>query len=281
MQFILLLFFFAQCQARFIWQESPKAKEFTVLNVPEKIFRKKTLDTYAVYSKSFQKETFNHTNTLEDPYKGSGKTSFALSATQVKIYGLDGREKKVVSDIYVECYDHDDCAYELTEKDIAYLSLYASFIDNSGFAPVSEPFSIGLIRGKYSQSLMGMYTEGFTETTNHKAFWIRLWQGGRTSGTTHLYDDLKSDVAKTVALLELAVHERSHFDAPSYDSSDGHCAEFQTNYNSLIQRAYRSLHDYEHLTTEQLRTHGLFPWAILITTFSLLTVIIAIMAFLA
>lgn len=282
----MLLFFFLLplAQAYFVFPTShEQPKEFTVLNVPEKIFRQKTLDTYSVASFASGQETFNHSNLVEDPYKGSGKTSFALLGpdTQVKIYDLQGKEKKVVTDVYVECYDVDDCSYQLTSKDIAYLSLYASFIDNSGFQSIPESFSLGLIRGRATQNLMGMYTEGFTETTNHKAFWIRLWRGGPTStGAELLYDDLDRDVAKTVALLELAVHERSHYDKPSYDSSDGHCAPFQTNYNSLIQRSYKSLDAYEHLTTQMLhRVANPFPWAIFTTTLVLLLIVIGIIAF--
>lgn len=272
----------------FLWNNNAPRKpveEITVLTVPENIFRKKTLDTYTVQtSLKRSQSTYNHTNDIQDPYKGSGQTSFALlgAGHYVKIYDLDGKEKRIVSDVYVECYDTDDCSYQLTQQDIAYLSLYASFIDNSGFGPVSEEFSLGLIRGKYSQNLMGMYTEGFTQTTNHKAFWIRLWQGGKTSsGAEHLYDDLSTNVAKTVALLELAVHERSHYDVPTFSSGDGHCSSFQVNYNSLIQRTYRNLDKYEHLTTHQLRQAYIihFPWVIFSTTIILLGIIITIIAF--
>ena len=272
----------------FLWNNNAPEKpleDFTVLTVPEKIFLQKTIDTYTVQtSLKRSQSTYNHTNDIQDPYKGSGQTSFALlgAGHQVKIYDLEGKEKKIKSDVYVECYDYNDCSYQLTEQDIAYLSLYASFIDNSGFGSVPEEFSLGLIRGKYSQNLMGMYTEGFTETTNHKAFWIRLWKGGKTSsGSEHLYDDLQTNVAKTVALLELAVHERSHYDVPTFSSGDGHCSSFQVNYNSLIQRSYRYLHDYEHLTTLQLRrVYNIhFPWVIFSTTLILLGIIITIIAF--
>jgi hypothetical protein len=284
--FLVLLASLGSVQSTLLWKKPEQ--EYKVLHVPEPIFRQKTIDTYSIETgletRSSSSETFNHSNNIEDPYKGSGQTSFALmgNQAQIKIIGLDGKEVKTVSDIYVECYDYNDCDYTLTEKDLAYLTLYASFIDNSGFTSISEEFSLGLIRSKYSQSLMGMYTEGFTETTNHKAFWIRLWKGGRTaSGSEHLYDQLGSDVAKTVAVLELAVHERSHYDKPNFDSAASHCSEFQVNYNSLIQRAYRSLHKYEHITQGQLRATYLieFPWIIVATTFILLGIVLVLIAF--
>jgi hypothetical protein len=285
MLLVLFLILLGTTSGTLLWN---KPGEYKVLHVPEAIFRQKTLDTYSVKTgleaRASSSETFNHTNDIDDPYKGSGHTSFALlgSQAQIKVIGLDGKEKKIVSDLYVECYDWGDCDYTLTEKDIAYLTLYASFIDNSGFASVAEEFSLGLIRGKYSQSLMGMYTEGFTETTNHKAFWIRLWQGGRTiSGSEHLYDNLGSDIAKTVAVLELSVHERSHYDEPTFASGAAHCSDFQVNYNSLIQRAYRSLSDYEDLTQGQLRASYVieFPWIIVATTFILLGIVLVLIAF--
>ena len=288
---MLLLFFilFTLTDARFIWHE-PKLKapeEFKVLNVPEQIFRTKTLDTYTVLEAAANEvvtELFNHSTSTLDPYKGSGATSFAMlgSDSPIPVYDLDGKHIKNINDVYVECYDIDDCSYQLTKTDIAYLSLYASFIDNSGFQPITEPYSLGLIRGKNTQSLMGMYTEGFTVTQNHKAFWIRLWKGGKTSdGAEHLYNELGTDVAKTVALLELAVHERSHYDVPVFDSDGGHCSSFQVNYNSLIQRSYKRLHAYEHLLTHELRGSYsyYFPWFIFVTTITLLAIVVFIIAF--
>ncbi len=278
MLFILFLLF-SLTDARLTWQ---KPTAFKVLNVPEQIFRAKTLDTYTVLGAEVAvSDSFNHSTSTLDPYKGSGTTSFAMlgSDSPVPVYDLNGKQIKNINDVYVECYDVDDCSYQLTKKDIAYLSLYATFIDNAGFNTITESYSLGLIRGKYTQSLMGMYTEGFTATQNHKAFWIRLWKGGKTSGE-HLYDELGTDVAKTVALLELAVHERSHFDVPVFDSDAGHCSSFQVNYNSLIQRSYKHLSDYEHLLTHELRgtSSYYFPWFMFVTTITLLGIVVFIIA---
>ena len=283
---LLLFLLFTSAHARLIWPTTnEQPTEFKVLNVPEQTFRAKTLDTYTVLNSKIEpEESYNHSTSTLDPYKGSGTTSFAMlgSDSPIPVYDLNYKHIRDIHDVYVECYDVDDCNYQLTKQDIAYLSLYASFIENSGFQMLSEPYSLGLIRGKYTQSLMGMYTEGFTVTKNHKAFWIRLWKGGKTSdGAEHLFDDLGRDVAKTVALLELAVHERSHYDVPVFDSDAGHCSSFQVNYNSLIQRAYKKLYAYEHLLTHELRGSYsyYFPWFIFVTTLTLLAIVVFIIAF--
>ena len=282
---LLLFLLLPLTNARYIWSNPAKQKplEFKVLNVPEQIFREKTLDTYSVLESKQDAEAiltlFNHSANTLDPYKGSGTTSFAMLGSEfsIPVYDLNGKLLKNINDVYVECYEHDDCSYQLTASDIAYLSLYASFIDNSGFQPIAEPYSLGLIRGKHTQGLMGMYTEGFTVTQNHKAFWIRLWKGGKTrSGSEHLFEQLGTNIAKTVALLELAVHERSHYDVPVFDSDAGHCSSFQVNYNSLIQRSYKSLNAYDHLLTHELRGSYTyyFPWFMFITTIVLLAIVV-------
>ena len=116
----VLLVSLGSVQSTLIWKKPQQ--EYKVLHVPEPIFRQKTIDTYSIETgletRSTSSETFNHSNDINDPYKGSGQTSFALLGAQaeIKILDLDGKEVKTVSDIYVECYDYQGLRLEKFAK---------------------------------------------------------------------------------------------------------------------------------------------------------------------
>lgn len=159
----------------------------------------------------------------------------------IVVKDLAGNNIRVVDDILAECYDVDDCEYSLTEYDRNMLTMYASFIDNCGIGVVSDSYSLGLIRDKNYPNVMGMYSIGRSDFKNKYAFWIRLY---RNDGTKIWDHDTETSLA--MAILELAVHERSHYDVAN--TVDAHGNSFQTNYNTLFHRSLRNLKYYESFT---------------------------------
>jgi hypothetical protein len=206
------------------------------------------LDTYDVHG--IPEYTPNISIPTKDPYYGNIST-FELHNSQIHIpvYGLDGRFIRYVNEVYVECYTDNDCDYVLTQKDLQYLSLYASFIE--AHSPLSTSYALGLLRNKDHQNIMGMYTLDYHVLNNYIGFWVRLERYG-----SHVYND-KVSYARTLSLLELAIHERSHHDAPTYNANMAHCDEFQVNYNSLIQYAASDIDKYNALAESIL--HGIEP----------------------
>ena len=152
------------------------------------------------------------------------------------------------SSIYISCYRGDLQCLESENKTLStyehdMLSLYASFINSCGTTNIEEDYGLGLIRSMDTENIMGMYSEGFNTILPNKAFHIRLTTGNLYS---HVYDHPRL-VARIVALLELACHERSHYDKPNWSHTYAHSNEFQTNYNSIFHRAIRNLHSFESL----------------------------------
>ena len=96
------------------------------------------------------------------------------------------------------------------------------------------------------------------------SFWIRLTTGiGRNQIFVH--DDL-GDYALTVSILEMAIHERSHYDVTSYNPQEGHCDGYQAWYNSLMQDAVHKLDKYKRLTDFIMGTADNTNWYIIIVT---------------
>ena len=206
------------------------------------------LDTYDI--QGIPEYAPNISIPTKDPYYGNIST-FELhnSKIHIPVYALDGKLIRYVNEVYVECYTDNDCDYVLTQKDIQYLSLYASFIE--AHSPLSTSYALGLLRNKNNQNIMGMYTLDYHVLNNYIGFWVRLERYG-----SHVYND-KVSYARTLSLLELAIHERSHHDAPTYNANMAHCDEFQVNYNSLIQYAANDIDKYNALSESIL--HGIEP----------------------
>ena len=245
---VFILFSILQTSfASFKWVQAP------IYQIETKKFQQKVLDSYDIPSKvSLSSSTFTpelDKNSGENPYKSSNLTKFALlnkdvGVDGIPVYDLAGRVIKQVDDIFVECYETDYCPSILSDLDRKELSLYASFIENSGIDTVKDEYSLGLIRHESSVNVLGMYTEGFVELKNRIGFWIRLenGDGSRKYSTLAPYE-------KTVALLDLSVHERSHYDRP-YNNGMAHCDSFQSNYNYLFQKVARNLEAYKDLAEE-------------------------------
>ena len=251
--YIFLICILHPVTSTFIWKSSTK-KQPVIYEIEKNLFQQKVIDSYTSDLPIQSTIPTQHTPQLDtnsnNPYRSNNITRFALynanfGVPPIPIYDLNSLQVKVINDIFVECYDYNDCLYDLSENDRAELSLYASFIENSGLNSVNVPYSIGLIRSKYSTNVLGMYTEGFSQLNNQIGFWIRLEDGDGN----RLYSSLKAE-EKTVTILDLAVHERSHFDQPTYNSNEAHCDNFQSNYNYLFQKAGRNFHRFVLLTDE-------------------------------
>ena len=260
MRFLLVFLLFKSSFATFIWEQAP------VYQIEKNLFQKKVIDSYEANLKSQNPSLPIHDNKNEansqNPYK-SNLTKFAVynsdfGVAPILVYNLEGSVTKSVNDVFVECYDYNDCHYQLTTSDRQELSLYASFIENSGVAPVNKPYSLGIIRSRYTTNVLGMYTEGFSQLDNQIGFWIRLVD----SDNKRMYTTLSLE-EKIIALLDLGVHERSHFDQPTYNANAAHCDNFQSNYNYLFQITARKFQEYKSLTKHIMNEEDTFE----ITTF--------------
>ena len=234
------------------------------------------LDAY-IYADQVNAVTPNISIDSLNPYYGN-ISSFDThnSGIEIPVYDLSGNIIRNINEVYVECYDTNDCDYTLTQRDINYLSLYASYIENSGYSNIGSQYALGLLRNKNYQNIMGMYTLDYQVLNNYIGFWIRLERYGG-----HVYHNLE-DFERTVALLELAVHERSHHDAPSYNSASAHCDNFQINYNSLIQRAAKDLNKYNNLQYRVIETRyvGWYPFDVILYVISSFIIISVALQFL-
>lgn len=238
--FVLLLL--VSANAKLTWQKPQ------IFQIEEKLFKKNVIDEY---KDTMAVGPVTHTPSIatadSNPYKGN-ITRFAVYDENyidpIPVYNKHGHKIKDIFEVYVECYEVNDCAYELTTQDRHELSLYASFIESSGDNKVSDGYSLGLIRSSGTTNILGMFTQGFEVLSNNYGFWIRLEE----ADGKRKYSNLNS-LSKTLAMLDLAVHERSHYDEPTYESGKAHCDKFQANYNHLFQRASREITSYVALTT--------------------------------
>ncbi len=204
--------------------------------------------TNGVYTVDRQKSTLRY-ETLPQHAEVSTKAAEESSSEFVAVKDLNLKTIRTVDDIVVECYDvvNEDCDYTLTSYDKKMLSLYASIIENVGEDLMDQPYSLGLLRDKNYETTMGMYSQNYGGTQYPIAFWVRLhWNDG---SKVH---DHKTSFAKFLAVLELAVHERTHHQVPSA----GHGNGFQVVYNTQYHRSIRNLDHYarlaEHILEEEM-----------------------------
>ncbi len=174
------------------------------------------------------------------------KAAQESSSEFVVVKDFNLKSVRVIDDVVVECFDASsgDCDYTLTEYDKRMLSLYASFIENSGDDLMDVPYSLGLLRDKDSEYTMGMYSTNYGGTANSVAYWLRL----HFNDGSKVYDH-DTSLAKVLAVLELSVHERAH-----HTYAGGHDDTWQVYYNTYYHRAVRNLDQYtklaEHILEE-------------------------------
>lgn len=217
-------------------------------------------------------ETEQNIEDMRNPYFNATPTpAHLLYQAEVEqpipIYNLELKKVNEISEISVECYDFNRCDQSVSELERKYLTVYASMIEACGRDNVAESYSIGLIRNRYNENLMGRFTKSWNPDTMevvHMAFWIRLSRGYGTA-RKYIYDDLEG-YALTVALLEMSVHERAHYDVTTYDPSAGHCDGFQAWYNTLIHSSIYELDKFNDLTNHILGdrkdSNGDYTWII-------------------
>ena len=195
--------------------------------------------------------------TRDNPYFNGSETVSSLIYEQnrqhtLNVYDLDRKVVKTTNGVVVECYDSLHCDTTLNDVEQRFLSLYASMVESSGYENIGEEYSIGLIRDKTKEGLMGRFTKAYTInqdgtfTTLHMTFWIRLTRGFGND-REYVYSDL-TEYPLTLAMMELSLHERAHYDVTNYDPEEGHCDWYQAWYNSLIHKGIRKLEDYKKLT---------------------------------
>ena len=138
--------------------------------------------------------------------------------------------------------------YQLTKKDIAYLSLYASFIDNADFGSyrVLESHRFASRRRVWWACIKVLR---WWRTTRRLDSW---WKGGKTR-RRRSSRRARVRCCKDGSIAGVGGARAYYYDVPVFDSDAGHCSSFQVNYNSLIQRSYKRLHDYEHLLSHEPR----------------------------
>lgn len=201
----------------------------------------------------------------------------AVLTQPLPIYSLDLVKIKEIYEIDIECYDIDNCPQELSDKEIKLLTLYASMVEICGKDSIKDLYSIGLIRALDNENLMGRFSKTYnqlTGATEKMSFWIRLTTGiGRNQIFVH--DDL-GDYALTVSILEMAIHERSHYDVTSYNPQEGHCDGYQAWYNSLMQDAVHKLDKYKRLTDFIMGTADNTNWYIIVTCIAFFMLIVGI-----
>lgn len=202
-------------------------------------YKPQIIDTYDIElfndNPYFNKTTINETALL---YR-------TILTHPVDVYNLDLVRIKQIHEIDVECPESGICNMDITDREIKYLSLYASMLEVCGTTSISDSYSLGLLRDSMNENVMGQFTKTIRNDDGslvHMGFWIRLEQYGES-----VYDEY-DPIALTVAMLELAVHERAHYDVTLGNIYAGHCDEYQTQYNSLIRRSVKDMSSYLRLT---------------------------------
>ena len=183
--------------------------------------------------KAFQRyETLPFHQEVSTAAAESGSSEFVVAKD------LNLNTIKVIDDIVTECFDAstNDCDYTLTDYDRRMLSLYVSIIENCGDTLMNVDYSLGILRDKDNEGVMGMYAYGGTWAGSQHSisYWIRLqWNDG---SKIHDHD---TTLARVLSVLELAVHERAH-----HEYKGSHDNYWQMVYNTLYGRAIRNLDKY-------------------------------------
>lgn len=186
-------------------------------------------------------------NTIEyvdtSPYSNafSGMVKFTTWHVPIPVYSLNRARIGLKESVLVECFNYTTTCDEYipSERDVKLLSLYASMIESSNYK-MPHHYSIGIIRDHAKAYTKGMYTQ----SGEFIAFWIRLHDLDGMDLYTY-----KDKWKMTLSMLELSVHERSHYDSiVTYNSNLGHCDSYQRIYNTLIERAIDNIYSYEKLT---------------------------------
>lgn len=195
-------------------------------------------DTYDI-------EKFNNNPYFNRTYVNESSILYrAVTDTPIDVYNLDLIRIDRIHEIDIECYDHISCEKTLTSNEIKYMSLYVSMLEACGITTIPESYSLGVLRDKTKENVVGQFTKSWYSDGSlaHMAFWIRLERNNEM-----IYDSY-DNTQLTVAMLELAVHERAHYDVTKSNIHAGHCDMYQSQYNTLIRHSINDLHQHIRLT---------------------------------
>ncbi len=170
----------------------------------------------------------------------------------IPVYDFDGHLVKEISEVDVECYSDLVCDKSLTTEERYLVSLYATFLELSGNLPIKTPYSLGVLRREDSNNVVGQFTKSFYNdgTVAHMSFWIRLQRTSNNKVDSWIYADMDS-LQLTLSILELSVHERTHYDVTKINIQEGHGDLFQSRYNTLIREAIQNVHRYHSIVEEK------------------------------
>lgn len=207
---------------------------------------KATIMTYKphIYD-TYDVELFNNNPYFNRSYINESSILFkSLTDTPIDVYNLDLIRIHRIHEVDVECFDHDSCDQTISEKEVKYLSLYVSMLEACGITSIPERYALGILRDHTKEHVVGQFTKSFHADGSlaHMTFWIRLKQDNKM-----IYDEYDT-LGLTVAMLELAVHERAHYDVTLINIFAGHCDMYQTQYNQLIRTSVKDMSLYVRLT---------------------------------
>lgn len=169
---------------------------------------------------------------------------YTAHSHEIALYDLDRRRVGSVSRVLVDCYEANDCEYTITPRDENILSAYGSMINQLGGNGVAQSFDLGIIRARDEEYTVGRFT---ISSDGGIAFWIRL----KDNNHAEVYQQQDS-LVMMLSILELAAHERAHYEVPYA----GHCDSFQATYNVIVNNAIKRVRDYEKLTYHIVGTGG-------------------------
>ena len=150
----------------------------------------------------------------------------------INVYALD-RSRIESPPFLVECVaSHCDAALDDHEKVV--LSIYASFL-NAVSEPLTVPYKVGILRA--DDNVNGMFA---ISDTGEISFWVKVYKHGER------HYDVTANRHEIVRLMELAVHERAHYDN-FVDGYWGHGDEFQIVFNTLFSRSIEDTDAYVRL----------------------------------
>lgn len=125
----------------------------------------------------------------------------------------------VVLDCQVTC-----SSAGVNAEELRYLSSYASFVESFG-AIAGRTVRYGLIKSTFNTRVWGLFV---LHGSGDVSFLVRI-----SDGSDHIVFKNKEPLSALLLLLEVAVHERAHYDNYIIHGSFGHDDLFQSVYNTL------------------------------------------------
>lgn len=148
----------------------------------------------------------------------------------VDVYTLSGEKTVTYDRLLVDCVDTCDSP-TVSESEKRLLSTYASYVHSFGRLPAAVDF--GLLKD--------------TETTNVYGMFV-LHNNGRINFFVRhtVFEDLQVDTSYLL-LLDIAAHERAHYDNYVKNAGFGHNDQFQREFNSIFWSALHDVAEYKDL----------------------------------